>query len=665
LVAGVTVSNHFNAKYGRDYLEAQSGAFTLHHDFGYDGYGRLNMVSNGAQAAIYSYLPGTDRLQSTAFHSSGSPVMTTTRAWQFGERLQSIANVANAAAVSSHCYLYDAIHRRTQANMEDGSVWKYDYDDRNELTAGRRYWADWSPVSGQRFEYAYDSIGNRTNAASGGDVNGANLRTTTYAVNNLNQYTTVTTPGYKDILGVALATNSVTVNSGSCDRKGEFFHREITVANSSSAVWQNVTASSAGNSTNGNLAVPKNAQSYTYDLDGNLTYDGLWFYAWDGENRLTGMSMSSIETSGFPAAQRKSLGFAYDQLGRRIRKIMGSWNGGGFTNYATNLFVYDGWNLVAELDHVGNVRRSYTWGQDLNGKTSLDEENVGGVGGLLLLREHGTGTTNHFAGFDGNGNVLALVKTDGSLSARYEYSPFGETIRASGPLARTNPFRWSSKFTDEESGLVCYGYRQYLPCLGRWISRDPLGEEGGMNLNAFVANNAICHFDLDGRSDPIELIRKLPNLTRSLMVSAMLAWKAKGGSGPSVQNWLSKQQGYEQTARELRASGKKGERKGGQGGGGKGGAAMIAIGLGLVWLEATERGISAFASVLSDSSPSQDETQASLQSMFRKALNGDDADFDIISAALEMTGGTAADALVAWDAFETMADVAGSSGPSD
>jgi len=152
LVAGVTVSNHFNAKYGRDYLEVQSGAFTLHHDFGYDGYGRLNMVSNGTQAAIYSYLPGTDRLQSTAFHSSGSPVMTTTRAWQFGERLQSIANVANAAAVSSHCYLYDAIHRRTQANMEDGSVWKYDYDDRNELTAGRRYWADWSAVGGQRFE---------------------------------------------------------------------------------------------------------------------------------------------------------------------------------------------------------------------------------------------------------------------------------------------------------------------------------------------------------------------------------------------------------------------------------------------------------------------------------------------------------------------------------
>jgi YD repeat-containing protein len=57
LVAGVTVAHHFHPQYGRDYLEVSGSGFTVHHDFGHDTYGRLNMVSNGAQAAIYGYLP--------------------------------------------------------------------------------------------------------------------------------------------------------------------------------------------------------------------------------------------------------------------------------------------------------------------------------------------------------------------------------------------------------------------------------------------------------------------------------------------------------------------------------------------------------------------------------------------------------------------------------
>jgi YD repeat-containing protein len=227
LVAGVTVAHHFDPQYGRDYLEVSGSGFTLHHDFGYDPYVRLNMVSNGAQAALYGYLPNSDRLQTTAFHSSGSPVMTTTRAWEWGERLSSIHNpvgTPSTASVTSHSYLYDALHRRTQATLEDGSSWQYEYNDRNELTGGKRSWQDWTPVAGQQFEYAFDNIGNRTSSKAGGDANSANLRTTTYAANALNQYTTVTTPGYKDVLGAALATNSVTVNSGSCSRKGEYFN---------------------------------------------------------------------------------------------------------------------------------------------------------------------------------------------------------------------------------------------------------------------------------------------------------------------------------------------------------------------------------------------------------------------------------------------------------
>ncbi len=89
------------------------------------------------------------------------------------------------------------------------------------------------PVAGQQFGYGYDNIGNRQTASFGGDVNGWNLRQSSYTANSLNEYTSITTPGYQNILGLAFATNSVTVNSATADRKGEYFHSELSVANGS------------------------------------------------------------------------------------------------------------------------------------------------------------------------------------------------------------------------------------------------------------------------------------------------------------------------------------------------------------------------------------------------------------------------------------------------
>jgi RHS repeat-associated protein len=76
-------------------------------------------------------------------------------------------------------------------------------------------------------------------------------------------------------------------------------------------------------------------------------------------------------------------------------------------------------------------------------------------------------------------NLAALAAlSDGSPTARYEYGPFGEPIRLSGPAAALNPFRFSTKRTDSTSDLVLYEYRIYPPSTGRWPNRDPIGEVG-------------------------------------------------------------------------------------------------------------------------------------------------------------------------------------------
>jgi RHS repeat-associated protein len=66
-------------------------------------------------------------------------------------------------------------------------------------------------------------------------------------------------------------------------------------------------------------------------------------------------------------------------------------------------------------------------------------------------------------------------------------------------MARANPFRFSTKYQDDETDLLYYGRRYYSASTGRWLSRDPSGERGGYNLLAFVMNAPLGYVDSDGR----------------------------------------------------------------------------------------------------------------------------------------------------------------------
>src|SRR5690606_34060153 len=105
-----------------------------------------------------------------------------------------------------------------------------------------------------------------------------------------------------------------------------------------------------------------------------------------------------------------------------------------------------------------------------------------GVGGLLSIQDEPLGNYS-FPLADGNGNITKLVAPvagDIETTADYEYGPFGELIRMTGERAKANPFRFSTKYQDDESGLLYYGYRYYDAGTGKWLNR-----EGGFD---FVLN---------------------------------------------------------------------------------------------------------------------------------------------------------------------------------
>jgi len=393
--------------------------------------------------------------------------MTTSKQYDYLNRLTSISSTPS----NSFAYLYNSADQRVINRLADSSYWRYGYDSFGQVIQGERYWVDETPVAGQQFDYTFDAIGNRIQAQSGGDQNGANLRLAYYTNNVLNQITSRTVPGDVDVMGIGIATNPVTVNGTTAYRKNEYFRSQVAVNNGSSALWTNITVTNSVSTASGHAYVAETPESYTYDVDGNLLSDGRWNYTWDGENRL--LTMTSL--SGAPSGSLLQLNFAYDYMGRRIQKLVSTNNGTNYTGEYTNNYTYDGWNCLAILNPAFSLSNSFVWGSDLSGSL----KGAGGVGGLIKVAYYGTTTTNCFVAYDGAGNVSALINTtDGSTAANFEYGPFGELIRATGPMAKLNPFTFGTYFYDWETDKSYAKNRYYDPSTGRWLSRDPKGEIG-------------------------------------------------------------------------------------------------------------------------------------------------------------------------------------------
>ncbi len=500
MLAGFSVTRSFDESHRISGIAVPS---VVSASYTYDSASRLDTVTSSQNSVTYGYHADSSLVRSVAFRNAGGERLVTTKNYDRLNRLRSTASAPTSGTAISTAYTYDAANQRTRGTREDNSYWSFAYDSLGQVTAGKKLLSGGVAALGQDYAWTYDDIGNRRTATTNGS-------SSNYAANDLNQYVRRTVPRVVDVTGAAesLATVTVAVNGGvpqPASRQNERFHRQVAVDNGTAAQNVQLTINGVRNlagpngedavaSVNQTVMVPASLESFGHDADGNIIDDANWRYTWDGENRLVAMETSA--PSAAAGVPRKRLDFAYDGGSRRIAKKVSNWNGVSWTLASHTLFLYDGWNMIAELNALSSNAsvRTYVWGADMSGGM----QGAGGIGGLLFLGDGSTNAT-YFPSYDGNGNVVGLFQaSDAKLAARYDYTAFGEMTQREGSFVASNPFCFSTKYTDLETGHLYYGYRYYFPAQGRWLNRDPIEEAGGANIYSFVQNAPTCLADPTG-----------------------------------------------------------------------------------------------------------------------------------------------------------------------
>jgi RHS repeat-associated protein len=209
-----------------------------------------------------------------------------------------------------------------------------------------------------------------------------------------------------------------------------------------------------------NELVSRDDHTYSYDANGNMTGDGIRTYTWDAENRLVGI--------GYVDHPEKKSSFQYDGLNRRA--VMVETHGSAST---TSTFLWDGTDLLMEQTEK-ETKWYYPQGE-IHGKESL------------------------FYVSDRLGSVRETVNQDHLITARMSYTAYGETQTALTPFVGKAPdYRYAGLFFHEQSGLYLAVFRAYDPKAGRWINRDPIGEDGGVNLYAYSETDPVSNLDVLG-----------------------------------------------------------------------------------------------------------------------------------------------------------------------
>lgn len=434
----------------------------------YDNLGRITGTTNALGAFTYAYDGVTDHLLTLTYPNAQTANYTYGTATQ-DFHLSEIKNLnASNAIISKFDYTYDTIGKiqtwQQQADAGSPTTWTYGYDPTDQLLSATQTYSSSTILT--QLAYGYDLAGNRISSQNGSAITQAGF-------NNLNQRTSGAAGGPMVFSGSLNKPGTVTVNGNPAlvDSSNNFRGSAslTTGTNSVPIVATNLNGYATTN-TYTVVVPPGGPSTLTYDANGNQTSDGTNSFTWDAKNELLKVTYPSGATTNF----------IYDGLKRRASIIEKNSSG---TVTSIKKFVWVGTNPYEERDATNTVtKRFFPQGEQIAG-------------------------TNYFATTDQLGSTREFIANDGiTISSRYDYDAWGnQTLISGSDLA---DFGYADYYHQQTSGLWLTragdGISNGRPYNGQdWITRDPSGEEGGINLYQYVQSDPV------NNNDPLGLAQLL------------------------------------------------------------------------------------------------------------------------------------------------------------
>jgi len=332
-----------------------------------------------------------------------------------------------------------------QLDGSSSTSYDYFYDNADQL---RDAMAMVGTTTTKAWHYNYDDGGNRLS-----DETQTTPRTFSYGT-HVNNLTSQAARGPVRVSGAVSPGSTVTVNGQSATSGAKTSFSTDLASQAPGAINISVAATaSGGSSATANFTATvgdAGARTFQFDSNGSCTSDGLRSYTWDRANRLATITQGTSVTT-----------FVYDGLGRRVQEK--------FNGNVIKQWIWANSELAEERDGSNNtIKRFFPQGQEINGTA------------YYYTRDH-------------LGSVREMTDAGGNLRARYDYDPYGQLTKVSGDLEAD--FGFAGYYRHQTSGLYLTLYRAYDANVGRWLSRDPIGEDGGINLYGYVGNNPINGVD--------------------------------------------------------------------------------------------------------------------------------------------------------------------------